>query len=614
MELTKIELKNYKSVKQTIGISFFKGLPTVLIGKNGSGKTNVLEALNHIVISNGNQLYERTPGTRYRAYIKLSEADIEKMLPGIVYDENKCTLVAYNSGDELNIDRISSEYIVPSLKREIADVRELAGQLEKALDDYEKQLLKISHAGDDEIPINCYKLCNNNGGLTNYDNLRWNVELEIKNIREVLNNIERNFNDDEQALAFVSNGSLYFWGMCELKFKLSYVEPKLARFEEKFVSINRRAIKREITRINKATAESCEKIERLRKELDERTKRIHDGMDTRYTNQQEQDNKYFSFLKNIKRIVGNKCLYLKNENSDVFFKRVDRRYYDNRSNSVIETYLRHVYQGEDRDELLKESNQKLVLSDQAITDFEAYLNSNIPAFDKEMYESITVKRVGEENIAIGLNEKTGECIDINETSAGRRWYFTYYFMKNMLEAGDVFIIDEPAATLHPSAQKEVLNELLELANNGVRVIFSTHSPYLIPKERSCIHFVTMTEEGTKVRGVSSEMELLSQISHIVGGDIFDIQTFFDAYTKSDPCLIGENCYNAVLTKINRERKSKKERQRGEEKFSEAATEMRVSVDTIKSWNRKGDHFRCPKLENVIAVCKYTGIDWFELLK
>ena len=35
-------------------------------------------------------------------------------------------------------------------------------------------------------------------------------------------------------------------------------------------------------------------------------------------------------------------------------------------------------------------------------------------------------------------------------------------MKNTLESGDLFIIDEPAAMLHPLAQKEVLKELLEL--------------------------------------------------------------------------------------------------------------------------------------------------------
>ena len=45
MELISIEIESYKSIKTPVTISFFDGLPTVLIGKNGSGKTNVLEAL-----------------------------------------------------------------------------------------------------------------------------------------------------------------------------------------------------------------------------------------------------------------------------------------------------------------------------------------------------------------------------------------------------------------------------------------------------------------------------------------------------------------------------------------------------------------------------------------
>ena len=52
MELTKIEIESYKSIKSPVTISFVEGLPTVLIGKNGSGKTNVLEALLAIALAN----------------------------------------------------------------------------------------------------------------------------------------------------------------------------------------------------------------------------------------------------------------------------------------------------------------------------------------------------------------------------------------------------------------------------------------------------------------------------------------------------------------------------------------------------------------------------------
>ena len=113
-------------------------------------------------------------------------------------------------------------------------------------------------------------------------------------------------------------------------------------------------------------------------------------------------------------------------------------------------------------------------------------------------------------------------------------------MKNILSAGDIFIIDEPAAMLHPSAQREVLNELMELTQRGITVVYSTHSPYLIPAEKKCVHFVTMTDEGTKVNCASSNQELVSQMAEIVGEDIFDIQTVFDLYAKGDQKKIGKN--------------------------------------------------------------------------
>ena len=59
MRITKIEITNYKSIKEPVEINFYNGLPTVLIGKNGSGKTNILEALSAIAEANGNYLGPR---------------------------------------------------------------------------------------------------------------------------------------------------------------------------------------------------------------------------------------------------------------------------------------------------------------------------------------------------------------------------------------------------------------------------------------------------------------------------------------------------------------------------------------------------------------------------
>ena len=596
MELTRIEIENYKSIKSPVTISFSKEIPTILIGKNGSGKTNVLEALEAIAFANSHHWGRREKEQpTYHAYIQLSEDDVATMLSEIDYDKNKCEMVAYSSNDDLKIDRVSSEYIVPSMKEAITDIRDLALQLKEAVEIYEKQLVKISNDGYPESPINCYKLEDGNGVLTNYHDIQWQAKHFIKNVYKECDQMLTAFDDDEIAFTFIKGANLSFgWDSYE-PFRLEYVEPHLAKFEQNFVSINRRAIKREITKINKATKDSCERIDRLIKEIEDRTRRIQEALDTGHMNRLEQEKKYYLFLHHVRHIIGRRCLFLKNENHDLIFRKEGRNYYNDHSNSIMETYLRQVYEGSDREELLNSSSSKIALSDEAVADFEAFLNKNIPSFDREMYDSISVQADENGHISIFLNEKTGEQINLNETSAGRRWYFTYYFMKNILSAGDIFIIDEPAAMLHPSAQREVLCDLMELTKRGVKVVYSTHSPYLIPDEWQCVHFVTMTEEGTEVNCVSSNQELVSQMTDIVGEDIFDVQTVLEKYFLPPSDVIARNISD-LIRDTQKKRKIKN--------LHIVCTEIGIEYEAQKSWN---DGSNAPSHENKVKVLKWAKI-------
>ena len=90
-------------------------------------------------------------------------------------------------------------------------------------------------------------------------------------------------------------------------------------------------------------------------------------------------------------------------------------------------------------------------------------------------------------------------------------------MKNTLQKGDVFIIDEPAGMLHPAAQQEVLVELQELAAKDIKVIYSTHSAYLIPDNFKIVHNVEMsTEDGTIVNSYKCNDDLCKSICDELG--------------------------------------------------------------------------------------------------
>ncbi len=600
MKLTKIKIEGYKSIKSPVTISFVEGLPTVLIGKNGSGKTNILEALSAIFSSNNKQWNRINEPFPFHAYFLLSEKDVKTNLPDFSCDKRKWEVDAYSDGNSLKIDRVHSEYIMTFVKKEIDDIRGLASQLKDTFTAYKKQISEIFRNQKEEKLNFCYEFLDSNGKTTNYFTMHHTIETFIKQIENCLDAIAQAIDDETYTLISFSNNLSFYIDLQLPDFKLEYVKPALADFEKRFISIDEGAIKQEIERINKDTEDSCKCIKYLFEEIKKRVHQVTDGFDTEYILDWPYDQSPFWLLREVQHVIGKRFLFLKNESYDVLFRKEDRNYYYNdHSNSIMETYLRQVYDGSDREELLKSQKDKLNLSEQALADFEEFLNKNIPSFDKEMYESISVQADENGRISILLNEKTGEKINLNETSAGRRWYFTYYFMKNVLNEGDIFIIDEPAAMLHPSAQREVLCDLMKLTKRGVKVVYSTHSPYLIPDEWQCVHFITMTEEGTEVNCVSSNQELVYQMKKIVGEDIFDVQTVFDMYTQGDPIEIGRKCYNAVRNQTK--------------DLEEAASKLFVSVDTIKSWNRNGDHFRRPKLENIIAVCNYTNIKIKDLL-
>ena len=595
MRITKIEITNYKSIKEPVEINYYNGLPTVLIGKNGSGKTNILEALSAVAEANGNYFGMRKElPLKYKVHIRLEKEDAERLFPGKSIDE-KCEFAAC-SGEDCKINRIESECLIPLLRMEIDEISELAGELKDALDTYTKQLNKIAY-GENEHPLQGLQIINFKNSTTSYAFLKRQVEMVIWEAEKFAGFVKENFAAEENFMKF---GYVdYYYGLNDpeqLSFKLHYVKPDLAPFEEKFITVNEAAIKREITKINKATKASCEKITALLHELDERAKRLKAAL----TDDQiipDNSGVFYKFIREVRNCVGAKCAFLRNESSEVIFKteKQEREYFrSDRSRVILQTYLNRVYTGSDKDEIQKQisENKDFSLSEAALNEFEKYLNEHIPEFENGMYERIAVEQSDGKLPSILLHEKSGEIVDLNSTSAGRRWYFTYYFMKNTLENGDLFIIDEPAAMLHPLAQKEVLKELLQLESRGIRVIYSTHSPYLIPSDWKSVHFVAMTDSGTTV----TQENKYDALKQVTGGDIFDLQALLERYQKCGPVGAAHNCYEALIHKYG--------------SIEKAAKNVPFSYDTIEAWKKKK---RGTSFENVINISNALAVSPKELL-
>ncbi len=583
MELLSLEIGQFKSLKNPVKISLKPDLPTVLIGKNGSGKTNILEALD-AVFGNKKHLH-------HGAKIKLTREEFSRLLPGEKYTEENCVLSLENSERDLLPDRIKSDFIVPRLKAKVNDMADLADELKKALKAYKRQVNKIAVEDKYENdPLRCFNILDFKGRETNYDALESRAEFIGKQCDEFIKSIMTNF-DKEDTFIFTTDFPPFTLSP-SFDFKLEYREPDLPKFEKELVKIDCEKIKKQIEKINTATESACKQINDCLKKIEEKWQYFNN----RESESEPLDNhSCFSLLKKIRKTVSAKCLLLRNESNNVIF-------YNNTPDDILRYRKSQVI----LQALCRQTGTDIEKSEFTQADLKAFeecLTKALPEFENGMYNGITVKS-NNDGIEIFLREKTGEEISLNDTSAGRRWYFTYYFMKSTLEKGDVFIIDEPAAMLHPLAQKAVLAELEELAKQGVRVIYSTHSPYLIPESWETTHFVTMGENGTEVYTPPTQKDYYEGLKQISGNDIFNLQKIYDNFRNcNNSKIISKNCREAAREFVKKYKAEHKQEEKTATQLNDDAyKELGFTESTVKKW---GSGTNNVKFENLVSVALKT---------
>lgn len=605
MELTKIVIKNYKSIQSPVTISFSPNMPTVLIGKNGCGKTTILEALNYI----GEANEEGSNGIAdlsYRAYFKLSDNERAEV-PGDVVC-NGYELVMYgDEGKRSRLDRKPSKEGIVYCQIDIDEIRNLNKELREEIDGYYEQYGKsIRQYLQSSRFRRLYNLSVYGKGYPNeetkeyLDNFCYELDEQIKKLEKELDEEPVNFRIYEESIVSLDIDPCW---------SLEYVPHHLNDLERRYITIDREGIEKELNRINKETAKRCERITSLSKQITDKINVLLKNLTKAGNEQRAREEAYESYLREVRTTICRKCLFFKNENNEVLFQPRKSRFGSDavayiRNTPILMTYFESIYQGEDKQALLQLLQKDQLPPEHALKMFEKRLNENIPEFDKEAYKRITVEPCTDGNISIILHEQTGIQVDLNQTSAGRRWYFTYWFLKKTMPPGDLFIIDEPAAMLHPSAQKEILKDIEALAQKGIKVVYSTHSPYLIPKEWQSVHCVTMTEEGTKVDNSLSNRELTDWMKETIGTDIFVLSDLISKYETCDVDQITRNAYKLVIDT---------QKKQGIKNQQIACDQIGISLDTLKSWNQlpqdnrgnKNEDYHKISLENLIKVLRWA---------
>lgn len=81
--------------------------------------------------------------------------------------------------------------------------------------------------------------------------------------------------------------------------------------------------------------------------------------------------------------------------------------------------------------------------------------------------------------------------------------FAHAYAKSFLGQGLIFILDEPESHLHPLAQKWLAKQMFKMAEDGLQLIITTHSPYFIDLEYLDNIYLVRKDEQTYVKNVTA---------------------------------------------------------------------------------------------------------------
>jgi predicted ATPase len=503
MEIKYIELTNYKSIKNTNKIHFSSPFIT-FVGKNGSGKTNILEAL--FILFDQNQITFRK-NMNFKFHIQINHNEFKKFNLTKELTSDETLIEAYSSKENnhyrSNIDYIKSNFLTRLLRTTEDSIYSLSKELETKLLEF-KDLVNDLYEKDDHTGNSFAKLMSYDGDLSQSDQYGFMFHKFLKEIDEAITKVNETIKtkvkSNEIQLSF--NRLYIFKSNIKNDFQLKYEQPKLTKFEQRHVIVNEDGIKKEIDVINEKLSKNLKAIHQLQDKLDKKLDNfislLYDSIDSIDEDLSSTD----LILKRIVLLCNPKVYFLSNDNNMSFFRNNSRySYYPSFSESnIIQTFMTYKFSTNEQNDFYKRLQENTITKkekDNLICELQTFMNEHLPEFEKDMIKGIKVSN----DLKFSIIEKTGEEISFEHTNAGRKWFFTYFFIKGCLRKGDILILDEPANSLHPEAQIKIKEELVDISKHN-KVIITTHSPYMISAD-SLVYYVRMGEEGTEINDTNN---------------------------------------------------------------------------------------------------------------
>lgn len=543
MKLKQIDIQQYKSIQSTVKIPLDdENKFYAFIGKNGSGKTNVLQAIQHA-------LQKRGYSDACKAEYVFELTDEECKAYGLFVDADRILRVGFN-GKEPRVRRIEAESITLTFKAEKEQLQKAVEDLETYWKAYQSTLTALESDGWTEFfgDMDLYEIQDESKNtLTRVSEyqmrmLRQTIDRRLDDMKRAFEALFPDGNDVMVIdISFGRDIGMHDYGKVDFyqigregfQIRLHPIVYKAFGITNEKVEIVNRQIKEEIDKINHELEANYLKVKDCCKRFDDAykkiCKRIRAKKDEFWSQQSHLDETRGSLIEYIKSQCVRNVYYIDNENALLFgmkdgyssYRQIDNNRYYNGENPIkraMDTFLkeRGCYRGEESLFNISKTKPERVKKWVDLINRE-FLQTRIrvPSFDKDEIQSFVLQLNGSSTELL-VKEKNGETIPFNQTSLGRRWYLTYLFVKQLLKPGDVLCLDEPGAFLHPQAQEELRNDFKELSEKGVYVFVATHSEYMLPERLHNIYNVTMEEDGTHVQAFENGDKLCEEIQDSLG--------------------------------------------------------------------------------------------------
>lgn len=158
--------------------------------------------------------------------------------------------------------------------------------------------------------------------------------------------------------------------------------------------------------------------------------------------------------------------------------------------------------------------------------------------DEPPFNSGTIAKIRIEN------QHHRASVPLSERSAGFVWFFSFLAQFKQLKktAGNtILLLDEPGLTLHGKAQSDLLRYIQERLLPSHQVIYSTHSPFMVPAERLADVRVVedVVERDERRRPIVRGTKVSSDVLSVDKDTLFPLQGHL-GYEITQSLFIGKN--------------------------------------------------------------------------